>query len=81
MGTYQRGPTRETAATETGPYSESSNTSRNNTSTASNGKFNLSADQLARGLGWFSIGLGAAELFAPRTVARIAGVDPDDNRR
>jgi uncharacterized membrane protein len=30
--------------------------------------------QLARGLGWFSLGLGLAELLAPRGVARVAGV-------
>ncbi len=30
--------------------------------------------QLARGLGWFSIGLGLAELAAPRALARIVGV-------
>jgi uncharacterized membrane protein len=35
---------------------------------------NVSAVQLARGLGWFSIGLGLAELLAPRGVAKIAGV-------
>jgi len=28
---------------------------------------------VARGLGWFSLGLGAAELVAPRTIARIVG--------
>ena len=32
---------------------------------------------LARGLGWFSIGLGAAQLFAPRGVARMAGITSD----
>ncbi|MCA1618741.1 MAG: SRPBCC family protein [Acidobacteria bacterium] len=31
-------------------------------------------EQLARGLGWFSIGLGLAELLAPRGVARVAGL-------
>lgn len=31
-------------------------------------------EQLARGLGWFSIGLGLAELLAPRGVGKIAGV-------
>ena len=31
-------------------------------------------EQLARGLGWFSIGLGLAEVLAPRGVGRIAGV-------
>jgi uncharacterized membrane protein len=34
----------------------------------------VSAEQLAQGLGWFSIGLGLAELLAPRGVAKIAGV-------
>ncbi len=35
---------------------------------------NFSGGQLARGLGWFSIGLGLAEVLAPRGVAKIAGV-------
>jgi uncharacterized membrane protein len=35
---------------------------------------NLSAEQLARGLGWFSIGLGLAEFLAPRQIGRISGV-------
>ncbi len=30
-------------------------------------------DRIARGLGWFSIGLGVAEVIAPRTIARIVG--------
>jgi uncharacterized membrane protein len=29
---------------------------------------------LARGLGWFSVGLGAAQLLAPGAVARVAGL-------
>lgn len=32
------------------------------------------AKRLARGLGWFSIGLGLTELLAPRTIAKISGV-------
>lgn len=32
------------------------------------------AEQIALGLGWFSIGLGLAELLAPRTVARLVGM-------
>lgn len=32
------------------------------------------AKRLARGLGWFSIGLGMAELLAPRAIASISGV-------
>jgi len=31
---------------------------------------------LSRGLGWFSVGLGLAELAAPRALARAIGVDP-----
>ena len=37
-----------------------------------------SAKKLAKGLGWFSIGLGLAELLAPRAIASISGVS---NRR
>jgi hypothetical protein len=31
-------------------------------------------DQMARGLGWFSIGLGMVELFAARSLARSLGM-------
>lgn len=34
----------------------------------------VNEEQLARGLGWFSIGLGLAELLAPRGVAKVAGL-------
>lgn len=37
------------------------------------------AGSLARGLGWFSIGLGLAELLAPRAVARATGLRRRDN--
>jgi hypothetical protein len=33
------------------------------------------ADPMARGLGWFSIALGAAELFAPRMLSRALGME------
>lgn len=33
------------------------------------------ADRLARALGWFSIGLGLAELVAPDRIARSLGID------
>ena len=33
-----------------------------------------SAKRLARGLGWFSVGLGLTELLAPRAIASISGV-------
>ena len=35
-------------------------------------------EQRAVALGWFSIGLGLAELLAPRQVARLIGADEDD---
>jgi hypothetical protein len=31
-------------------------------------------DTVARGLGWFSIGLGLAEIFMPRSLARASGM-------
>lgn len=34
------------------------------------------SQQLAKGLGWFSIGLGLAEIAAPKTMARLIGVKP-----
>src|SRR6201989_2845382 len=33
-----------------------------------------SADKLARALGWFSIGLGLAELIAPNSITRALGL-------
>src|SRR3954467_949377 len=40
------------------------------------------ADSLASGLGWFSIGLGLAQVAMPDRVARIAGIEPTpDNIR
>jgi uncharacterized membrane protein len=35
-------------------------------------------EPLALGMGWFSLALGAAELAAPRTIARLIGVPADD---
>jgi uncharacterized membrane protein len=34
-------------------------------------------DPVGRGLGWFSVALGAAELVFPKTLARWIGADPD----
>ncbi|MBA3762519.1 MAG: SRPBCC family protein [Chthoniobacterales bacterium] len=31
-------------------------------------------EKFAKGLGWFSVGLGLAEIFAPRELARLVGV-------
>ncbi|MGH7510473.1 MAG: SRPBCC family protein [Gemmatimonadales bacterium] len=41
-----------------------------------------SEQKLARGLGWLSIGLGLAQIGAPRAVTRLIGVpDDEDNRK
>src|SRR4051812_35960877 len=37
------------------------------------------ADKLAQGLGWFSIGLGTAQILAPRAMSRLVGVKDADN--
>jgi hypothetical protein len=34
------------------------------------------ADSLASGLGWFSVGLGLAQVLMPDRVAEVAGIDP-----
>lgn len=39
------------------------------------------AGQLARGLGWFSLGLGIAQIAAPRALDRMIGVRPDRRSR
>lgn len=39
------------------------------------------AKKIATGLGWFSIGLGMAELVAPDSVARLIGVKPTSRSR
>jgi uncharacterized membrane protein len=39
-----------------------------------NRRASLSARQLARGLAWWSLGLGIAQVLAPRTVSRLIGV-------
>jgi uncharacterized membrane protein len=38
-------------------------------------------EELARGLGWFSLGLGLAEVAAPRGIAKIVGVRGDSSNR
>jgi hypothetical protein len=43
------------------------------------GRVPVSAQGLATGLGWFSIGLGLAELFAPRMLARTLGMNGQEN--
>jgi len=42
-----------------------------------NGAKRLNEKNIARGLGWFSIGLGLAEIAAPRSLAKLIGVRGD----
>jgi uncharacterized membrane protein len=44
---------------------------------ARHGLSKSSAKRLAKGLGWFSIGLGLTELLAPRAIANISGVSKE----
>lgn len=44
------------------------------------GARDLSTERLATALGWFGIGLGLAELTAPRMMARLIGVDGDGTK-
>ena len=39
------------------------------------------AQRRARGLGWFSIGLGLAQIGAPRSLARLIGIRDDEETR
>src|SRR4051794_35067271 len=42
---------------------------------------NDNVERLANALGWFSIGLGLAELAAPRALAQLIGVKDEDKTR
>jgi uncharacterized membrane protein len=46
-----------------------------------NGSWTLDAERLAVGLGYFSIGLGLAELLAPGSIARLIGIPASETTR
>ncbi|MDP9367929.1 MAG: SRPBCC family protein [Chloroflexota bacterium] len=48
---------------------------------AQRGLENGKGQRLARALGWFSHGLGLAQLIAPSDVARLIGIKDDDDNR
>jgi len=66
------------------PYSSSQTWNRRwndaGNETAGNGA-EESAERRARGLGWFSIGLGLAQIGAPRSLARLIGIDDDEETK
>lgn len=45
------------------------------------GGMESTAQRRARGLGWFSIGLGLAQIGAPRALAKLIGITDDDETR
>jgi uncharacterized membrane protein len=45
------------------------------------GSRGVSPERLARGLGWFSIGLGLAQLVAPRRLTQLIGIPDGDATR
>ncbi len=47
-------------------------------STALTGRSRSANDQLAKGLGWFSIGLGIAEVLAAKTLARSLALEDQE---
>src|SRR5688572_30332288 len=53
-----------------------SNTTKHSSQRFQPGLPSENGKRLARGLGWFSLGLGMTELLAPRFIARISGVSP-----
>lgn len=48
---------------------------------ANDGADNGVIPRVASGLGWFSIGLGIAQVASPGTINRMIGVDDDDRNR
>jgi len=71
-GTFDLGEASSTSELELqAPHSQGANYS---VERARPGLPSGSAKRLAKGLGWFSIGLGLAELLAPRAIANISGV-------
>jgi uncharacterized membrane protein len=63
-----------------GSYSRPQGGNRRWTDTAEQGTEDK-AERRARGLGWFSIGLGLAQIGAPRAVARLIGINDDEETR
>jgi uncharacterized membrane protein len=58
-------------------WNEGSVTGRAQEELRRNGAKRLTEEKIARGLGWFSIGLGLAQIAAPRGLAKLIGVRGD----
>jgi uncharacterized membrane protein len=77
MSTNQQTGTFDSGASSTNDpelRSSRSGGANNSMERARPGLPSTSAKRLAKGLGWFSVSLGLAELLAPRAIANISGV-------
>lgn len=73
-GDRQKSPARS-SSTSTGQTRQQSTLPHMRTYAAQKGGLmNINAEQLAQGLGWFSIGLGLAEFLAPKGIAKVSGI-------
>jgi len=68
---------RNSSASDFEPSAFSSGGANYSVERAKPGLPSSSAKRLAKGLGWFSVGLGLAELLAPRAIANISGVSKE----
>jgi uncharacterized membrane protein len=72
MATRSGAPSRHDTEVPIGRFTESSTLRTDGTNRN---------ERLANGLGWFSIGLGLAQIFSPGGVARLIGVNDDAKNR
>jgi uncharacterized membrane protein len=70
----------DSAESQAGPYRTAQDGNRRWTDTL-NQNTEEGAERRARGLGWFSIGLGLAQIGVPRAMARFIGVNDDEETR
>jgi len=81
MGTASRATEREQeggARRAPAPAAESRPTRQGEAADTPRSGRRVEGEGLANALGWFSIGLGLAQVAAPRSVARLIGVSDDD---
>lgn len=62
-------------------YTSAQGGNRRWTDAGNNPRTEDTAERRAKGLGWFSIGLGLAQIGAPKAVARFIGVNDSDETR
>src|SRR5690242_14874743 len=68
-----RAESRETPATGNAP-------ARDNANGRANGNGRGNPETLAKAMGWFSVGLGIAEIVAPRAMSKLIGAPPKNSK-